>query len=329
MNNRIKPSPELVAVTRRWTEAIRRKDEGTLRNLLSSSEYLTYVGTAVGERWNGDVLRHGFGAHVSEIPDFTQEELHVEAFECGTFGWAVWNGALTFPNMDHTVEIRTSFVFLLESGSWKIVQHHGSNPSRNVEVIGVEHAALDDLVAAARDGFHLEQREGMASVMFTDIAESSTLADALGDNLWAGVVQAHLALVRQRIEDHGGRLVKSLGDGTMSTFTTARAALGAASSIQRANRDAPGEPPLQLRVGIHTGDVVQTEDDFFGTVVNKAARVAAAAEPDGICVSDATRVMAGSRDRYSFSDPFSVALKGLPGDHRLFRMHWQETTGTG
>lgn len=322
MDAEIKPSPELVAVTRRWSEAVLRKDEKTLLNLLATSEHLAYAGTAVGELWHGEVLRRGFGEHVREIPDFTQQELHVEAYEVGPFGWAFWNGALTFPNMDHTVEIRTSLVFVLEQGSWKIVQHHASNPSRNAEVIGVEHAALDALVAAAREGFRQDQTEGMASVMFTDIADSSALASALGDRMWAAVVQDHLTLVGDGIAAHGGRLVKSLGDGTMSTFATARAALSAAAAIQRANSASRTEPPLRLRIGVHTGDVVQTEDDFFGTVVNKAARIAAAAEPDEICVSEATRLLAGSGGDFRFSERFGAALKGLPGEHGLHRMAW-------
>jgi len=149
--------------------------------------------------------------------------------------------------------------------------------------------------------------------MFTDIANSSAIASALGDRIWAPVIQSHLEFVSRAIEENGGRVIKSMGDGTMSTFTSARAALISAGKIQQGNRDANTEPQLQLRIGMHTGDVIQTDNDFFGTVVNKAARIAALAEPDEIYVSDATQIMAGNQSEISISKLCEVALKGLPG----------------
>ncbi len=320
----IKPSPELIAITRRWSEAIIGKDERTLLNLFSTSEHLCYIGTAFGERWSGDVLRKGFGDHAREIPEATQKELHIEAFECGNVGWSAWICDLKFATMENPVQLRVTMTFALEDGSWKIVQYHASNPTRNIEIIGVEHAALDGLVEAAKEGFHHSQREGTATVMFTDIANSSAIADALGDRVWAPAVQSHFSFVTQVIEANGGQLIKSLGDGTMSTFTSARAALIAAREIQKGNREADTEPQLQLRVGVHTGDVIQTEDDFFGTVVNKAARIAAMAEPDEICVSDATRIMAGKRAGLLLLKPVEVVLKGLSGTHVVHRLNWNE-----
>jgi len=314
----IKPSAELIAITRRWSAAVANKDGATVKNLLSSSDHLSYIGTAFDEYWSGSVLRDGFGDHIQEIPDLTQEELHIEAFECGEVGWSVWKGILKFSNMEQPAQLRVSMVFALENGHWKVVQHHGSNPSRNIDVIGIEHTVLDDLVSAAKEGFRQDQREGMASVMFTDIANSSVIADMLGNRAWASAIQRHLETVSGAISENDGTLVKSLGDGTMSTFDSARSAMNAAIAIQTLMANADSEPKLQLRIGIHTGDVIQTKDDFFGTVVNKAARIAGAALPKEIRVSQATQIMVGDAAGFSFTDATTVALKGLEGDHLIY-----------
>ena len=135
-------------------------------------------------------------------------------------------------------------------------------------------------------------------------------------------VRHHLAFVEKLVTDAGGQLIKSLGDGTMSTFSSARVALEVAQKIQRENAKSTREPPLQLRVGIHSGDLIQTKDDFFGSVVNKAARVASVASPGEIRVSEATSLMAGSDPDFSYVDPVETELRGFQGSHMLFRLDW-------
>jgi adenylate cyclase len=77
-----------------------------------------------------------------------------------------------------------------------------------------------------------------------------------------------------------------------------------------------------VRIGINTGDVVQSGDDFFGTVVNKAARIAGITGAGEIRISDATRIMVGGASEFQFSDPANVMLKGLEGDHQVYRIDW-------
>jgi class 3 adenylate cyclase len=114
-----------------------------------------------------------------------------------------------------------------------------------------------------------------------------------------------------------------MGDGTMSSFPSARRALSAAQEIQRAMAAAGDEPRLALRIGLHTGEVVQAQDDFFGSVVNKAARIAASAGEGDIRLSDVTRAMIGAAPEFDFDGPETVLLKGLDGEHRLYRLGWQ------
>ncbi|GHF65895.1 nuclear transport factor 2 family protein [Seohaeicola zhoushanensis] len=316
----IRASPELVAVARRWHFALRDKDEPALLNLMTENEALRYIGTADGEIWSGAMLRKGLGAHAREIPDYDFREMSLEAFENGDTGWALFTGETTYATGGAPSFHRYSFVFVLESGAWKVVQVHGSNTVSNVAKMGIEHTALDALVAAAKAGFTGKGTAGTTSVMFTDIAGSSALAQVVGDTAWADLARRHLARVTDTVEAHGGRLIKSLGDGTMSTFPSAGQAMLAALDIQAALDGQAEEPRLRVRIGLHTGDVVQAGDDFFGTVVNKAARIAALAGPGEIRVSDATRIMVGSLAGLVFSDPARVALKGLEGDHLVYRL---------
>ncbi|MEX0337868.1 MAG: nuclear transport factor 2 family protein [Arenibacterium sp.] len=318
----ITPSPELVAVIRRWHKAIGSRDARAIENMLSQSEYLRYQGSADNESWSGPVFRRGFVDHVREIPEFDFEEVSIEAFQSGDIGWAHSQAYLTFGSQDTRELHRFTFVLHVEDGVWRIVQCHLSNNRDNMEKMGTEHHALDSLLQAAREGFHLDQREGLATVMFTDIVNSSAIADLLGDTAWTNRIRHHFDDVADVIAAEQGQLVKSLGDGTMSSFPSARRALQAASMIQRRNADADLEPPLSMRIGIHSGDVIQTDNDFFGTVVNKAARIAAAADGGEIRVSDATVLMAGDRVG-AFADPVEMPLKGLSGKHKLYRLDWR------
>ena len=316
----ILPSPELVAVVRRWNEAMRRKDERTLTNMLSTSEHLLYQGSDEGETWSGPALREGFADHAREIPEFDFEETRLEAFELGDVGWAHCLATLRFHSNDKVVPCRFTFVLVLEDGMWRMIQFHGSNGFPNMEKMGIEQSVLDDLIQAAREDFTLDQTDGMATIMFSDIVNSSRLATAMGDRMWAATVRKHLALVEEIVTEHNGQVVKSLGDGAMSNFATARDALAAAAAIQRRNAAESGEPPLVLRIGLHCGDVIRTKDDFFGSVVNMAARISDVAGPGEIRVSDAVRLMAG--EGWAFEEPLQMPLKGLEGEHLLFRFGW-------
>lgn len=316
----ISRSPELVAIVNRWNEAIRLKDTVSIENMLSASQHLRYVGTAEGEFWGGDLLRKGIGDHFREVPEFHYRDATVEAFECGQLGWALWTGNIHFPNTDVLSDYRISFVLALENGLWKIIQIHISNPVPNFEKLGIEHAALDQLVQAAQSGQLGLGTEGMATVMFTDVVDSSALADMMGDRAWIARIDTHLAKVSGIVEETGGTLVKSLGDGTMSTFTSTRAALTAARGIQRQAQSDIAEPMLRVRIGLHTGEVIENKGDFFGTVVNKAARINAAAAPDEIRLSDATFLMLGRIEGFEIADPIEVPLKGFDGVHKIYRL---------
>ncbi|GGH29674.1 Adenylate cyclase, class 3 [Cribrihabitans marinus] len=320
-----RPSPELLAVARRWIEAIPGRRENELRNLMTEQAHLLFIGTGEDELWTGSAVREGVAEFFGVIPPFLRhQETFAEAFENGDTGWACMTHEVILADQpDRLFKPRTTLIFALEDGAWKIVHRHGSVPLPNRDFTGTEQTAIADLVAAAKQGFALDQRDGFASVMFTDIVNSSRLASVMGDRLWSSEMAKHFAALRRIIENAGGQFVKSMGDGTMSSFPSPEQSLRAAQAILRDGDGADG-PAISLRIGIHTGDVVQTDEDFFGSVVNKAARITTLADRGEIRVSDATRAALAPGEDFTFADRTVVPLKGLDGDHVIFRLEWRE-----
>ncbi|TMV07821.1 guanylate cyclase [Ruegeria sediminis] len=314
------PSPELEAIAMRWARALISADGDTLANLLSDSDALLFCGTDDSERMEGNALRDAYAAHVREIPCGTILDCNVRAYETGNSGWSHWWGTIDFGNRGIPIPSRISLVFGMEKGIWKVQHINNSFSTSNLELLGYQHSALDNLLEAAREIDPQVAHADIASVMFTDIAGSSSVAAAVGDKTWTTAINRHLALLKELIAGHDGKLVKSLGDGTMSTFSSAGAAMSAACDIQGRLQAETDEPKLQVRIGIHTGDVMHSGDDFFGTVVNKAARIAALARPGEIRVSDATRIMVGGSPEFTFSDQARISLKGLEGEHLVYRL---------
>ena len=316
------PSPELAAIARRWLEAHAARRRDAAANLLSSSDALTFIGSDEGETFTGCDFRETYADFFHDAANLVTEDLVATGYQSGDFGWAWATLSVVSPEAGKRAAFRSSFVFALEDAIWRIVHIHNSNPTPNLETMGYEGRTLDDLVAAADAEDMAFATTGIASVMFTDVADSTTLAAAIGDAAWSRLIRAHFDRVGDQVAAAGGVLVKSLGDGTLSRFPSASAAMTAALAIQRAVADAPSEPQLRLRIGIHTGDVLHSDRDLLGTVVNKAARVAAAARPDEIRVSDATRVMVGGAAGFAFREPVDVPLKGLEGTHLIYRLEW-------
>lgn len=324
MDNLPRRSHELEQIVRRWLHAIFNQQPKTAVNLFSDTDALSYIGTDEKEYWAGENLRRGYGGHMGEADPSVMKSSEIEAWECNGFGWSRSRLEVHFENAKNPVLLRQTMIFSMEDGIWKIVHVHNSNPVNNVEVFGYSHKAYDDfLEKVGKEDLKLEA-SGSATVMFTDIVGSSALAEAIGDTRWAEIISDHLSLVEELLEQYGGRLVKTMGDGTMSIFTSAGRALKAASELQKAIDATDGEPKLTMRVGINTGDIVEAGDDFLGTVVNKAARIASVADPSEIRVSDATRAMVGGAKDYKFGSPVTVALKGLDGEHLLYRLDWRK-----
>jgi len=246
----------------------------------------------------------------------------VEAFEDGQFGWATSFFALVTP--EGRMPLRTTALFRLEAGAWRIVQYHNSFPTPNQQIFGIDlTTTLEELVTSILDGpspfFSSAGSEGTMTLVFTDIVDSTVLAESIGDTAWAETVGGHETAIRNLTATHGGRVIKFLGDGSMLAFESARAAVRAAVDIQRATADSP----FAIRIGIHTGETIRTADDVLGLTVNKAARIASTAGAGQILASSTTRDMVGSLDGVQIGEPQIVSLKGFSDTHQIVLLQWE------
>jgi adenylate cyclase len=315
-------SPEIESLMRRLMPVYVSDDRASLSNIFSSDASLRVLGFDPDERWAGrDEVLDVRLAQSDEMLGTEFEVEMVEAFEDGPFGWATWFGALVYGGS--TTQLRTTAVFRLEGGFWRIVQWHNSVPVPNQQVFGVDlTTTLDELVTSVLKGSSQADlappSEGTMTLVFTDIVDSTVFAETVGDVAWADAIAAHEATIRRITAEHGGTVVKFLGDGSMLAFESARAAVRAAVAIQRASAD----DEYAVRIGIHTGEVMRTADDLFGTTVNKAARVAAVAGSGEVMASSTTRDLVGTIDGIRVGEPRVVALKGLSDTHQIVPLEW-------
>lgn len=156
---------------------------------------------------------------------------------------------------------------------------------------------------------------GLTTVVFADVEGSTALVDRIGDIAGTTAVLRQLERVRERIDDYGGREVKSLGDGLMLTFGSPRQAVGFALATQRAL--AASTP--RVRFGINTGEVIDTSTDPVGGTVNAAARIASRADGGEILVSDVVRQLVGSVPSVAFVDRGRHRLKGFADRWHLWQ----------
>jgi class 3 adenylate cyclase len=153
----------------------------------------------------------------------------------------------------------------------------------------------------------------LATVMFTDIVDSTVRAAELGDRRWSQLLAEHHTSVRRVLARFGGHEVDTAGDGFLATFDSPARAVHCAAAI----RDAVDGLGLTLRIGLHTGECEILGEKVGGMAVHIAARVAAAAGPGQVLVSSTLReLVAGSG--LPFDDLGSRELRGVPGEWRLF-----------
>ena len=153
----------------------------------------------------------------------------------------------------------------------------------------------------------------LTTVLFTDIVGSTERAAKLGDARWRALLDSHDAVVRRQIERLRGVVIKTTGDGFLATFDGPARAVRCAVAVQDELRSLG----VQVRSGIHTGEVERRGEDVGGIAVHIAQRVQALAEPGGILVSrTVVDLVAGSG--LEFTDRGEQALKGVPGEWRLF-----------
>jgi class 3 adenylate cyclase len=173
------------------------------------------------------------------------------------------------------------------------------------------------VIAEFLTGQQAEVADGrvLATVLFTDIVDSTRRAAEMGDRDWRALLDAHDAVVRSQLTRFRGREVNTSGDGFLAMFDGPQRAIRCAMSI----RDAVQALGIEVRAGLHTGECEVRGDDIGGIGVHIGARVSALARPNDVLVSSTLRdLVIGSG--LEFEDRGAHTLKGVPGERRLFAL---------
>jgi class 3 adenylate cyclase len=159
----------------------------------------------------------------------------------------------------------------------------------------------------------VERERVLATVLFTDIVGASEQLASLGDRAWGELLQRHHELVRRQLVRFRGTEVDTAGDGFFASFDGPARAIRCACAI----REAVPELGLQVRLGLHTGECELLDGKVAGIAVHTGARIASQAQPGEVLVSSTVKdLVAGSG--IVFSDERTTALKGIPGEWRLY-----------
>ena len=172
---------------------------------------------------------------------------------------------------------------------------------------------VEEFVTGQRESSSDDIERVLATVLFTDIVDSTRHASQMGDHTWRKLLDSHDQIARRMIEKHRGKLIKTTGDGILATFDGPGRAVRCALAFQTAAE----QIGLLLRAGLHTGEVEMREHDIGGIAVHAAARVMGQCGPSEVLVSRVvTDLVAGAG--LKFSERGSHDLKGLPGHWDLF-----------
>jgi len=171
-------------------------------------------------------------------------------------------------------------------------------------------AEIEECVTGQRSSHDTDRL--LATVLFTDIVDSTKIASEIGDRRWRELLDLHDALVHRQVDRFRGRVIKTTGDGFLSTFDGPVRAMRCACAI----RDGAHRIGIEVRAGLHTGEIAVRSEDVAGIAVHIAARVESKAQPGEVLVSSAIPpLVAGSG--ISFLDRGEHDLKGVPGPWRL------------
>lgn len=171
---------------------------------------------------------------------------------------------------------------------------------------------------------------GDVAIMFTDMVSSVETTQALGDEGAMRLVQAHNLIVGAALKRHRGHQVKHTGDGIMAVFPRVSDAVKASAEIQREVNQyntVTLQRPLAIRIGVSSGKPVQEDNDYFGTVVQLAARLSGAGEPGAIHVTQGVAEQSPA-DGFSYGPLSLVPLKGFPEPQPAIQVHWRGSIPT-
>jgi class 3 adenylate cyclase len=257
-------------------------------------------------RWYDRALRLG-------APPDVRRRRAVAAFESDARGvlGSVQTPSLVVSRGGHGVSDQRHYLADHMAGS-RLVELEGRDP-----LFFVDSGRLLDVIEEFLTGRHAspEPDRVLATVLFTDLVASTTRVTEIGDRHWRHLLETHDALVRSELDRFRGREIKSTGDGVLATFDGPGRAIRCACAI----RDALGALGLEVRAGLHTGEIELRGDDVAGIAVVIAQRISAHAGAGDVLVSRTVAdLIAGSG--IELRDQGELPLKGMPGTWQIYRV---------
>jgi class 3 adenylate cyclase len=188
-------------------------------------------------------------------------------------------------------------------------------PGHDAWVVGDEPFETVDWVGAHRWAQPLAGERILATVVMTDIVDSTILASRLGDGAWTQMLDDHDSRLRRVLDRFGGREVATTGDGMLAVFDGAERAVRAAAAMHQS----VASIDLRLRTAVHTGEIERVPGNVRGVAVHIAARMLGLARPGEVVVSSTTRDLLADRP-LEFDDRGEHTLRGVAGRRRLFSL---------
>jgi class 3 adenylate cyclase len=224
-----------------------------------------------------------------------------------------------------SLEIERATATGLIEGVAALEAHSSPRGAAPPEDTGSIDSVVASAIARARDLSSQATFEGTITILFSDIEDSSSLYEKLGDLRAHDLIRVHNEIVRQQIAAHRGIEVKAFGDSFMVAFPSARRAALCAIATQRsfaAYSEGHPDQPLRIRMGLHVGEAINESADYFGKAVILAARIAALARGGQILVSSTFHDLTASAGDLRFASIGEKQLKGLTGAHQIFEVTW-------
>lgn len=320
----MEPCPELIELTKRVYVSF-LADPTSARLLLLDDPGTLAVGTDGREWWQGYAKAAAiFELQSTEMRGYVRSwtSHDAEAYRHGDVGWCV-DQSIVEMNDGESVAMRISIVYVLDRAQWRIAHWHASVGLPNEDVLGIDLSTTLEALAEAAEAERPSvtasaAADGTVTLLFSDIEGSTATLETLGDRRYRDLLAWHHAIVREQVRAHSGQEVSCEGDGFMLAFSSARRAVRCALDVQDAlaNSDSD-QPPVRVRIGIHTGEVLRSEDEFYGRTVHYAARVASAAAGTEVLVSDLVRSLLEGTDEIVVRETRELELKGFAGTHSV------------
>lgn len=312
------PNEELRALLLRLYAIGEARDRDGLAGLFSREPSLMIMSPEPEGRLAGTDAVNVFAEQMRLVPRWSWRAGDPRAFSCGSVGWITDDPTIGIGDLPE-FRARLTLVVVVEQGHWRIIHWHLSVPRETNFEWPRSIGQVEQFVRMDRPQLRSAVApDGTVTVVFTDIESSATLMERFGEPAFMRMLSWHDGILRDTVEEHRGFVVKSQGDGFMLAFPSAASALRCCVVLRDRMRDGYRDTPVRVRAGLHAGEALRHEDDFYGRTVVIAARISALALGNEILASDLVHALTRDLATFSFGEPRSITLRGLEGDFDIY-----------